>query len=48
MKVVQQQSPIQRSQEDARQVDKGMVKDARYWEDKVADAMRRISQRLAA
>ena len=48
VKEVEQGSTVQRPQEDARQVDKGTVKDDRYWEEKVADAMRRISQRLAA
>ena len=47
MKEVEQQSTVQRPQEHDRQVDKETVKDDRYWEEKVADAMRRISQQLA-
>ena len=48
MKELQQQPPVQYARNDIRVVDKEAVKDARYWEEKVADAMRRISQRLAA
>ena len=43
-----QQPPVQHARNDVRVVDKEAVKDVRYWEEKVADAMRRISQRLAA
>ena len=31
-----------------RNADQNVAKDAQYWEKKVADAMRRVSQRLAA
>ena len=31
-----------------RNADENVAKDAQYWEKKVADAMRRVSQRLAA
>jgi len=31
-----------------RQADKNVAKDDEYWERKVADAIRRVSQRLAA
>ena len=43
-----QQPPDQHSRNDVRVVDKEASKDASYWEEKVADAMRRISQRPAA
>ena len=32
----------------SRKAEDGTVKDAEYWEKKVADAMRRVTQRLAA
>jgi len=48
VKELQEQPPVRRSQEVARQVDKEAVKDAFYWEEKVADAMRRVTRRQAA
>ena len=48
MKQLQQAPPVQHARNDVRVADKEVIKDASYWEEKVADAMRRISQRPAA
>ena len=48
MKELKQPPAVQHARHDVRVVDKEVIKDASYWEEKVAYAMRRISQRLAA
>ena len=48
VKELQQQPPVQHARNGVRVVYKEAVKDTRYWEEKVVDAMCRITQRLAA
>ena len=48
MTEAEQRSAVATNCENGRMPDENEAKDAQYWEKKVADAMRRVSERLAA
>ena len=48
MTEVEQRTAVASKGRAARNPDENVAKDAQYWEKKVAEAMRQVSQRLAA
>ena len=48
MTEAEQAAVVATNLESGRKPEENLAKDAQYWEKKVADAMRRVSQRLAA